>query len=130
MPSNVQPKDGNQPVSFDIDKNELARDRSEAFRRLYAEVKQRLKKASEKNKRYYDLRHRDVTYEIGSRVYRKNFVLSDAAQHFSSKLAPKYVGPFIVAKKVSPWTYELKDVDGRFRGTWHAKDLKPSPEHD
>ncbi|KAJ8929588.1 hypothetical protein NQ314_017695 [Rhamnusium bicolor] len=121
-------KDDIQPVRFDIEQNVLARDRSGAFQELYAEVKRRLEKAAEKNKRYYDLRHRDVTYGLGARVYRKNFVLSDAAKYYSSKLAPKYVGPFIISKKVSPWTYELKDVDGRFRETWHAKDLKPSPE--
>lgn len=128
MPSNVHRPDDTEPVSFGIDKNELARDRSEAFKKLYAEVKLRLERASEKNKRYYDLRHRDVTYKVGSRVYKRNFVLSDAAKFFSSKLAPKYEGPFIVSKKLSPWTYELKDMNGKFRGAWHAKDLKPSPD--
>lgn len=128
MPSNVHFEDGPQPIGFDVDQNVVARDRSVAFRKLYDEVKQRLEKAAEKNKRYYNLRHRNITYEVGSRVYRKNFVLSDAAKYFSSKLAPKYAGPFIVTKKVSPWTYELKDIEGKSRGIWHAKDLKPSPE--
>ncbi|KAJ8973783.1 hypothetical protein NQ317_006507 [Molorchus minor] len=103
-------------------------DRTEAFNKLYADVKSRLIKAAEKNRHYYNLRHRDIRYELGARVYRKNFVLSDAAKHFSSKLAPKFVGPYIVSKKLSTWTYELKDLDGRFRGVWHAKDLKPSPD--
>ncbi|KAG5885433.1 hypothetical protein JTB14_016827 [Gonioctena quinquepunctata] len=113
---------------FTVDQEILARDRSEPLQQLYKEVKGKLLKAAERNKRYYDLRHRDVKYEVGDEVYRKNFVHSDAAKFYSSKLANKFVGPFIVFKKVSPWVYELKDPDGRFRGSWHAKDLKPGPK--
>jgi hypothetical protein len=98
--------------------------KAEAFRKLHAEVKKNLEKAALRNKRIYDLRRRDVTYEVGDRVYRRNFVLSDASKYFSAKLANKYVGPFVVKKKLSPWTYELYDLDGRTRGVWHAKDLK------
>ncbi|KAG5870678.1 hypothetical protein JTB14_023894 [Gonioctena quinquepunctata] len=113
---------------FTVDQEILARDRSVPLQQLYKEVKGKLLKAAERNKRYYDLRHRDVKYEVGDEVYRKNFVQSDAAKFYSSKLANKFVGPFIVFKKVSPWVYELKDPDGRFRGSWHAKDLKPGPK--
>ncbi|KAG5887326.1 hypothetical protein JTB14_009020 [Gonioctena quinquepunctata] len=114
---------------FTVYQEILARDRSEPLQQLYKEVKGELLKAAEKNKRYYDLRHRDVKYEVGDEVYRKNFVQSDAAAEFySSKLANKFVGPFIVSKKVSPWAYELKDPDGRFRGSWYAKNLKPGPK--
>ncbi|KAG5862597.1 hypothetical protein JTB14_017174 [Gonioctena quinquepunctata] len=113
---------------FTVDQEILARDRSVPLQQLYKEVKGKLLKAAERNKRYYDLRHRDVKYEVGDEVYRKNFVHSDAAKFYSSKLANKFVGPFIVFKKVSPWVYELKDPDGRFRGSWHAKDLKPGPK--
>ncbi|KAG5886426.1 hypothetical protein JTB14_009323 [Gonioctena quinquepunctata] len=113
---------------FTVDQEILARDRSVPLQQLYEEVKGKLLKAAERNKRYYDLRHRDVKYEVGDEVYRKNFVHSDAAKFYSSKLANKFVGPFIVFKRVSPWVYELKDPDGRFRGSWHAKDLKPCPK--
>ncbi|KAJ8931007.1 hypothetical protein NQ314_016142 [Rhamnusium bicolor] len=83
------------------------------------------KKMGDKLGRTNIVEHRiEVPVSIGKILYYR------MRHSISSKLAPKYVGPFVVAKKVSPWTYELKDVDGRFRGTWHAKDLKPSPEHD
>ncbi|KAJ8979268.1 hypothetical protein NQ317_003819 [Molorchus minor] len=103
-------------VMDNIDQNKISLDRTEAFNKLYADVKSRLIKAAEKNRHYYNLRHRDIRYELGARVYRKNFVLSDAAKHFSSKLAPKFVGPYIVSKKLSTWTYELKDLDGGLGG--------------
>ncbi|KAG5877740.1 hypothetical protein JTB14_005975 [Gonioctena quinquepunctata] len=78
---------------FTVDQEILARDRSVPLQQLYKEVKGKLLKAAERNKRYYDLRHRDVKYEVGDEVYRKNFVHSDAAKFYSSKLANKFVGP-------------------------------------
>ncbi|KAK9685537.1 DDE superfamily endonuclease [Popillia japonica] len=90
-------------------------------------LEQRLEKAAEGNKKYYDLRRLNVVYEVGDQVYRKNYVQSDAANFYSAlKLAPKYIGPFVVAPKISPWMYELADLDGKPLGTWHAKDLKPN----
>ncbi|KAK9687873.1 Reverse transcriptase (RNA-dependent DNA polymerase) [Popillia japonica] len=139
-----------------VDENALRTDRTIPLRSLYAEVKRRLEKAAERNKRYYDLRRRDVQYSVGDRgrlekaaernkryydlrrrdvqysvgdrVFRRNFVQSDALNYFAAKLAPKFVGPFVIKKKISPWTCELEDTDGRFRGNWHCKDLKPSSD--
>lgn len=68
-----------------------------------------------------------MSYNIGSRVYRKNYTLSDASKDYSAKLAPKFVGPFIVSRKTSPWMYELTDLEGKWRGLWHVKDLRPGP---
>lgn len=104
--------------------NKLFKDRAEAFNKLHSDVRKSLEKAALRNKRTYDLRRRDVTYDVGAKVYRRNFALSDAANFFSAKLADKYVGPFVIKRKVSPWTYELYDLDGKHRGIWHAKDLK------
>ncbi|KAK9709956.1 RNase H-like domain found in reverse transcriptase [Popillia japonica] len=101
-------------------------DRVERLRCLYAAVKQRLEKAAEKNKKYYDLRRRNVAYEVGDQVYRRNYVQSDAANFYSAKLAPRYIGTFVVARRISPWMYELADLDGKRLGNWHAKDLKPN----
>ncbi|KAG5888183.1 hypothetical protein JTB14_016399 [Gonioctena quinquepunctata] len=61
-----------------------------------------------------------------SMVWKRNYVLSGASKYFTRKLAPKYVGPYYIKKRLSPWTYELRDVDGNSKGSWHVKDLKPS----
>lgn len=98
--------------------------RNEAFKKLYAEMRRRLENAGEASAARYNLRNRAGDFAVGTTVWRKNYVISDAAKHFSSKLAPKYIGPFIVHKKVSPWTYELKDKTGKPQGVWHIKDLK------
>ncbi|KAG5897527.1 hypothetical protein JTB14_004302 [Gonioctena quinquepunctata] len=82
---------------FTVDQEILACHRSEPSQPLYKEVKGKLLKAAEKNKCYYDLRPGDVKYEVGDEVYRTNFVQSDAAKFYSSKLANEFVGPFIVS---------------------------------
>lgn len=99
------------------------------FEQLFADVRKRLAAAHEKSKRRYNLRRRPVQYQIGEQVYRRNFTLSDASRGFTAKLAPKFVGPFKINKKISPITYELIDGHGR-TGTWHVKDIKAHPPED
>lgn len=100
--------------------------RPSGFKKLFEDVKQRIQKASERNKKYYNLRRRVEEFVVGQEVWRTNFPQSDAASYFSAKLAPRYVGPFVIKEKVSPWTYELQDRNGTYQGTWNAKDLKPA----
>jgi len=57
-------------------------------------------------------------------VWKRNFPQSDAAKNFSAKLAPKYTGPFIISKKISPLVYQLKDKTGKVVGNWHVENLK------
>lgn len=103
--------------------------RNESFRQMYADVRTRLEIAGKKNCDRYNLRCRHVEYFPNQAVWKRNYVLSDASRYFSHKLAPKFIGPFYVKKRVSPWTYELRDEQGNNKGIWHAKDLKPGPEH-
>lgn len=94
--------------------------------KLYDEVKRRLSEAAEKVSKRYNLRRRHITYHVNQPVWRKNFAHSDMANHITAKFTHKFIGPFYVSKKVSPWTYELRDNSGKPRGVWNVKDLKPS----
>lgn len=101
--------------------------RNDAFRKMFADVKKRLQIANERSCHTYNLRRRNVEYLLNQPVWKKNYVLSDASKYFSHKLAPKFVGPFYIKKRVSPWTYELRDEFGNSKGVWNIKDLKPDP---
>ncbi|KAK3916849.1 Pro-Pol polyprotein [Frankliniella fusca] len=90
------------------------------------EIEKRLKASYEKNKVYYNLRRRPLDLQVGDTVYRENHVQSNAVKYFSKKLAPKFIGPFTVAKKVGYQGYLLKDADGKTDGPWHVKHLKKS----
>lgn len=91
---------------------------------VYEEIKNQLHKAYVSNKRQYDLRKRDVEFQVGNKVWRKNKVLSDATRHFSSKLAPRFVLSKVRAR-LSKLVYVLENEDGSLAGNWHIKDLKP-----
>lgn len=104
--------------------------RNEHFRAMYADIKDRLEIAGQKGGDRYNLRRRHVEYLPNQAVWRRNYTLSDAAMYYTKKLAPKYIGPFFIKKKISPWTYELRDEAGNSRGVWQAKDLKPTPDDD
>lgn len=101
--------------------------RNESFRQMYADVGKRLEMAGKKNCDRYNLRCRQVEYFPNQPVWKRNYVLSDASRQFSHKLAPRYVGPLYIKKRLSPWTYELRDEKGNSKGIWHTKDLKPGP---
>lgn len=108
-----------------LDRGEAAQElRSGAMERIFEDVRKRLEVAGRKSVERYNLRCRHVEYLRNDLVYRKNYVLSDAAEGFAQKLAPPFVGPFRVHKRVSPWTYELRDEFGAPKG--HVKDLKSS----
>lgn len=116
---NYVPADSNVPI---VDPE----DRKLAFSKLYKDVHTRLLQAHEKSKKRYNLRRRDEKFCLYQRVWRRNYVLSDASKQFAAKFAPKFVGPFTISNVVSPWTYELTDSTGK-RSIWHIKDLKAHP---
>ncbi|KAJ8963605.1 hypothetical protein NQ314_005505 [Rhamnusium bicolor] len=98
--------------------------RQEGFKKLFKEVRKRLDEATKKNERTYNLRRRHEEFLPNQMVWKRNFVLSDAAKYYTSKLAPKYIGPFYIKKRISTWTYELRDSAGTSKGIWNIKDLK------
>lgn len=67
---------------------------------------------------------KNIEFNVGDKVWRRNKVLSDATKQFASKLAPKYV-LCKVRRKVSRLIYSLSNIDGTYAGEWHIKDLKP-----
>lgn len=116
-------------VTYDgtVERDRSKLDRSKGFESIYRDVRERLDRAYDKNRQVYNLRKRDNQFTVGDKVWHRNFVNSDASRYFSSRLAPKFVGPFVVHKKLSPWTYELKNENGRVCGVYHSKDLKAHP---
>uniref|UniRef100_A0A8D8SFS8 Tf2-1-like SH3-like domain-containing protein n=1 Tax=Cacopsylla melanoneura TaxID=428564 RepID=A0A8D8SFS8_9HEMI len=95
------------------------------MKEIYELVRINQLRASQVQAKYYN-KHHDVKveYEIGDLVLRRNFKLSSAAQNYSAKLAPTYVGPFRIVEKLSHVIYVLEDDHGR-RTTYHIKDMRP-----
>jgi hypothetical protein len=50
---------------------------------------------------------------------------SDAVQGITSKFLRPYEGPFQIQRKINPAIYELFDMEGKLRGFFNIKHLKP-----
>lgn len=98
------------------------------LKEVYQEVNKRLQHAYEQSAKRYNLRRRPVQFCVGQIVYKRNFAQSSAPEKFTAKLAPKYIGPFTIVKKLSPLVYELENNKKRSIGYWHVQDLKPNPD--
>lgn len=81
-----------------------------------------LKKAYETSKQRYNLRSRDVSIDVGEAVYRRNFKLSNKANDFTYKLAPKYIPTTIEKKNGS--VYHVRDPGSQNTIVFQTKDLK------
>lgn len=77
-------------IDIEIDNHENYAEALGHLKDLYNSVQKRLNKAYEKNTRSYNLRKRETEFFVGDKVWKKNKVLSDAAQSFAQKVAPRY----------------------------------------
>lgn len=96
----------------------------ENLHHVYQEVAEKLKESHGRNSHRYNLRRRHQEFKESELVWKRNFAQSNAATFTSSKLTPRFVGPYRIFKRKSPLTYELKDLQGKTAGTWHVSDLK------
>lgn len=101
--------------------------RSEALLEVFQDIRRRIKIAHENTKKRYNLRRRDERFNLGQKVWKRRYALSDKAKSITAKFIPKFDGPFTIGKICSPWSYELKDNNGNSKGVWHAKDIKAHP---
>ena len=76
-------------------------------------------------KGYYDKTRREVSDEIlvGSRVKLRAHYQSSAAKGFSSKLAHKWTGPFVVEEVCGPVNIRL--TDGMHSRVVHVSQVEP-----
>ena len=120
-----RPPDLNEPIQDPdrtVDEPGL---KTKGMERLRLDIKDRLTKAYVQASKRYNLRRRPIEFAVNSLVWRRNFALSNAANYVNAKLAAKFIGPFTVTKRISPWTYQLADDSGTNVGIWHVQDLKP-----
>jgi hypothetical protein len=68
-----------------------------------------LKTAQSRQKSQYDRRHKEVTYEVDEKAYRRVTPLKGTHRFgIKGKLAPRYIGPFFILAKQGDVAYQLK----------------------
>lgn len=93
--------------------------------KLYAEIRENLKRAFDKHSKYYNLRSNAncPRYSVGEMILKKNTELSDKGKGYCAKLAPKYV-PATIKRIIGEHCYEVEDEHGKRLGVFHCKYLK------
>ena len=84
--------------------------------------------AHDRQAKQWDKKHRDLVYKVGDRVLSRNRILSSATKNINAKLLPKFKGPLLISKVLSPLVYELSDEKGKILFRAAAVDLKPFKE--
>ena len=90
------------------------------FHEVHHLARDKLKTAMKIQKLAYDIKIREADFHVGDLVYRRNLLLKKGD---SRKLAPPWVGPFLVAQQLSDVTYK---VQGKLRSfVLHHNILRP-----
>ena len=71
-------------------------------------VKEKLKAAQDRQKRYVDQNRREMEYQVGEKVFLKVSPWK-GVMRFSNKgkLSPRYIGPYEIIEKIGPLAYRL-----------------------
>lgn len=89
-------------------------------------VKANVERAQDKQRRYYNQRHKSVQFQVGDVVWVRTHPLSRANEGYMAKLAAKWKGPAKVVKVLGPVNCFLRYMDDpNVVETVHVQNLKP-----
>lgn len=76
---------------------------------LHQKVKENIQKAQTKQKKIYDARHKQPTFQVGDKVWRYN---SRKQTRQGGKLEFNWDGPYEITEQTTRGTYKLKNKSG------------------
>ena len=103
---------------------ESAEAKAQRLAEVFDEVRRSMVVAAQQQAHHYNLRRRQWMPEVGQQVWVKAKHLSNAADSFAAKLAPKYDGPYLVQGFKSPVIVQLQKQGEKKIKTAHISDLK------
>jgi hypothetical protein len=98
---------------------------SSSLRTIMKKASSAIQANQDRQRKYYNSKHRDISYELGQLVWLRTHPQSNKRDKFARKLAPLYSGPFKISNKLSDVTYELVTIpDNVPAGRQHIANLK------
>jgi hypothetical protein len=91
-------------------------------------LRQNIKQAQQRMKKYADLKHTERELEIGQQVYLRlqPYRQTSISHRRALKLAPRFYGPFFITRRVGKVAYELDlPPEARIHPIFHVSQLKP-----
>jgi len=89
-------------------------------------VRENIVKAHEANKVAYDRNHREDLFKTGDYVLIANHSLSSKEDGIMQKLTPRWIGPFLLGKRISKVTFDILRIPQLTTiGKRHVSQLKP-----
>ncbi|PKA62512.1 RNA-directed DNA polymerase like [Apostasia shenzhenica] len=71
-------------------------------------IRERIKVAQDRQKKYFDLKHRVIQFEVGDHVFLKVSSMRGVIRFgLNGKLRPRFIGPFEIIEKVGKVAYRL-----------------------
>lgn len=91
---------------------------------LNEEVKRSMRNAQLRQARHYNAHRKDAQFQVGDLVWVRAHPLSKASDYFSAKLAPRWIGPAKVEKKLGPVNYRVRWIPDDKEETVNVVNLK------
>jgi hypothetical protein len=86
-----------------------------------------LKEAQARQKNYADKRRQPLYYQVGDHVYLKVSAMKGVSRFgVKGKLAPRYIGPFLILEQCGPVAYQLQvpETLSAVHNVFHVSQLK------
>lgn len=97
-----------------------------SFLKSLSAVRERVELQQDKSKEYADASRRpSEAFQVGDLVLIKSHLLSKGSKDLTAKFFPRRDGPYLVAEKVTPTTYNISSTDQPdiVIGRYHSQDL-------
>ena len=82
-----------------------------SLNQLHRAVVNNIDGEQERQARYYDAKRCKPLFQTGDHVWKRNRILSSAAQGVSAKFAPKFAEPYAIVAKTGINTYRIRALD-------------------
>lgn len=81
----------------------------ESMDRELASIRENIREAQKRHKKYYDKKHRDLEFKLGDMVFLKVVPeRSNLSLGVDKRLSPRFAGPFKVLRRVGKLAYKLE----------------------